>query len=347
MEKMVTLLTKEYMDKCMADCSRARESVLFDQQGRGLSHISNNDTEIFIKEPHSLEYKLLFSHIKEDRINQERRREDNCQSMLAELFTERRNMVLDIITARYLPKRVEGIYHAFSPNMLANYDNATFKKLELNQLHMTSIMQALRANLSSIDYFVETLNASNQDILRYNETMKNMLKNKKAYLTRMTEECFNEIINIKLAALFDFSDDLHSGNIILFKQKGQEKYEHAMSLDNESKFFLPFVNSGLDRDMILDEILFQPIHQDRATVKVAKNTESMVDKYKSVVKLFNKGQLTASNLDIVKKITDINYDQIASDIENSYDIDPIDPQYVDYFKLGQEYADRVATAVTK
>ena len=128
-------------------------------------------------------------------------------------------------------------------------------------------------------------------------------------LSIMTENCYNQLINIFLLDELRMDFDRHYNNYIFYKRPGSKKYEGIIPFDLEQ--VTPFVlmnNEGLEFDKNFGfHYLINKLEYDSQTaIEYLEDNKTYADRIIDIIELIQHGYLSDKSIKILKK--EIEYD---------------------------------------
>ena len=122
----------------------------------------------------------------------------------------------------------------------------------------------------------------------------------------MTPECFDEFIKLFLADKIGTYNDRHVCNYFFYRRKGATMWEGVIAIDNAMTSIGELSEVKLDDDSF-DKFLNQELTM--FTPQGKKNTNSHIENLKEINELLQSGQLTSSQIEMLKSIKKYPYEE--------------------------------------
>lgn len=289
------------------------------------SYVTVGNTRYFVKTPHSRRFK--FGCVKLGSACR-----DNFLSTTSELVSQKKFKELDFFTAQYKPIMRSSLKSAVSKNEQGLSESFVLVSpiLISNQNMHTATIHALQEQEHLL--FPDT----QMDSIMFND-LETALENKDYFLQFMTENCYDEYIEYILASIFDFTDDDHLGNIILWHPKDSHRFEHLLVHDKESTAFNPMVAEGYSYQDVKKGI-WGFSHYNGVPIK--RKDENSADRVMEVTRLVASGKLPKKYCEFLNRIAGLDYQKFAKEVCTETGLVPSQKQ-IDMYQFGAECAGEI------
>lgn len=135
-------------------------------------------------------------------------------------------------------------------------------------------------------------------------------------LNIMTEECFNDWINLFLADKLGTYSDRNSFNYFFYKKKGSSKWEGVIAIDNARTQLGEVAYTPMDYTAKKYCLLKQPFRS--YTPLRTSNLNSHEDNIYQINEMIESGKFTESQIELIKKALEYPYAENMRDICEEY-----------------------------